>query len=282
LSAAGTAPLGFTEGGGSITSSKPICESFVTTSAEKPRPKMLSWFQSLMPRDEGFFDLFERHAQTVVAGSRALRSLLEGGEGILGYSQEIKRHENEADLITRDVLLAVRRTFITPFDRGDIRDLITAMDDTIDKMHQTAKATLIYETRDFEPPMRRMGDIIIQAADVTVAAIPLLRSMGQNAGKLNSLAGENADTALVDARRKLATLFKAPMGVESPSPISPYRFKRYQRIRVEAPRPLRDRTRILQLNRAPPIRTAFVRLACGNSRSGTARWRRPGRFGKRE
>lgn len=190
LSAAGTAPLGFTEGGGSITTSKPICESFVTKSAEKPRPKMLSWFQSLMPRDEGFFDLFERHAQTVVAGSRALRSLLEGGDGILGYSQEIKRHENEADLITRDVLLAVRRTFITPFDRGDIRDLITAMDDTIDQMHQTAKATLIYETRDFEPPMRRMGDIIIQAADLTVVAIPLLRSMGQNAGKLNSFGEE--------------------------------------------------------------------------------------------
>ena len=190
LSAAGTVPLGFTRGGGSTTSSKRIYESFVTTSTEKPRPKMLSWFQSLMPRDEGFFDLFERHAQTLVAGSRALRSLLEGGDGILGYSQEIKRHENEADLITRDVLLAVRRTFITPFDRGDIRDLITAMDDTIDQMHQTAKATLIYETRDFEPPMRRMGDIIIQAADLTVAAIPLLRSMGQNAGKLNSFGEE--------------------------------------------------------------------------------------------
>jgi hypothetical protein len=48
LSAAGTALLSFTEGGGSITSSMPICESFVTKSAEKPRPKMLSWFQSLM------------------------------------------------------------------------------------------------------------------------------------------------------------------------------------------------------------------------------------------
>ena len=41
---------------------------------------MLSWFQALMPREERFFDLFERHAETLVAGSRALRALLDGGE----------------------------------------------------------------------------------------------------------------------------------------------------------------------------------------------------------
>jgi predicted phosphate transport protein (TIGR00153 family) len=151
---------------------------------------MLSWFQSLMPRDEGFFDLFERHAKTIVVGSHALRSLLDGGERVQVHCQEIKRRENEADAITREVLLAIRRTFITPFDRGDIHDLITAMDDTIDQMHQTAKATLIYETREFDPLAQRMGDIIVQAADLTGDAIPLLRTMQQNAGKLNAYAEE--------------------------------------------------------------------------------------------
>ena len=151
---------------------------------------MLSWFQALMPKEERFFDLFDRHAATLVAGAQALRSLLEGGEGAPHHCQEIKRYENDADEITRDVLLAVRRTFITPFDRGDIRDLITAMDDTIDQMHQTAKATLLYEVSEFEAPMRRMGDIITQAAELTQVSIPLLRSMRQNAGKLNSFSEE--------------------------------------------------------------------------------------------
>jgi predicted phosphate transport protein (TIGR00153 family) len=151
---------------------------------------MLSWFQALMPKDEAFFDLFERHVQTIVAGSRALRNLLDGGERMPGHSVEIKLQEKAADEITRDVLLAVRRTFITPFDRGDIQDLISAMDDTIDEMHQTSKATQIYEIREFAPQMRRMGDIIVQAADLTVAAMPLLRAIGPNAGKLNSFAEE--------------------------------------------------------------------------------------------
>jgi uncharacterized protein len=151
---------------------------------------MLSWFQALMPKDVGFFDLFERHAETLVLGSRALRSLLDGGDGVLGFSQEIKRQEHAADVITRDVLLAVRRTFITPFDRGDICDLISAMDDAIDQMHQTSKATLIYEARTFDPLMRRMGDIIVRAADLTEEAMPLLRSMRQNATRLNGFAEE--------------------------------------------------------------------------------------------
>jgi predicted phosphate transport protein (TIGR00153 family) len=151
---------------------------------------MLSWFQALMPREERFFDLFERHAVAIIAGAHALRSLLNGGEKVPEYCKEIKRFENEADEITREVLLAVRRTFITPFDRGDIRELITVMDDTIDEMHQTAKATLLYEVREFGAPMRRMGDIIVQAAELTQNAIPLLRSMHQNSSRLNSFSEE--------------------------------------------------------------------------------------------
>jgi predicted phosphate transport protein (TIGR00153 family) len=151
---------------------------------------MLSWFQALMPKEERFFDLFERHAVTIVAGAHALRSLLDGGEKAPEHCKEIKRYENDADEITREVLLAVRRTFITPFDRGDIRALITVMDDTIDQMHQTAKATLLYEIRDFEAPMRSLGDIIVQAAELTQNSIPLLRSMHHNASRLNSFSEE--------------------------------------------------------------------------------------------
>lgn len=148
---------------------------------------MLSWFQMLMPRDQGFFELFERHAQTIVAVSRALRALLDGGDGVESAAREIKRQENEADVITRELRLAERRTFTTPFGRGDIRELITATDDTIDQMRQTAKATLICETREFQPATTRR--IIVQAAD-TGTEVPLLRDMRRNARRLNSCAEE--------------------------------------------------------------------------------------------
>ena len=66
--------------------------------------------------------------------------MLRGGEETPVYCQRVNQFENDADGITREVLTAVRRTFITPFDRGDIKNLITSMDDAIDQMQQTAKA----------------------------------------------------------------------------------------------------------------------------------------------
>ena len=151
---------------------------------------MLAWFKALMPKEDRFFDLFARHSRTLVAGAEALRQLLEGGEAMAQHCHEIVEREQEADEITREVLQAVRRTFITPFDRGDIKDLITAMDDAIDQMQQAAKTITIYEVRTFEPAMQEIGGIIVTAANLTCEAVPLLRSIGQYAGRLNAITEE--------------------------------------------------------------------------------------------
>jgi predicted phosphate transport protein (TIGR00153 family) len=151
---------------------------------------MLAWFQALMPKEERFFELFASHGSTLLSGAEALRRLLEGGEMVSQHCREIVHHEHEADAITREVLLAVRRTFITPFDRGDIKDLITAMDDAIDQMQQAAKMITIYEVRTFEPAMQEIGDIIVTAANLTREAVPLLRSIGRDAGRLNAITEE--------------------------------------------------------------------------------------------
>ena len=95
---------------------------------------MLGWFHALMPKDERFFDLFARHSEAVLAGAQALRAMMEGGPAIAANCQVVMDREQDADNATRDVLIAVRRTFITPFDRGNIRDLITSMDNGIDQM----------------------------------------------------------------------------------------------------------------------------------------------------
>jgi uncharacterized protein len=149
---------------------------------------MLRWFQALMPREERFFDLFARHSRTLSAGAEALRGVLQGGETIARYCQVVSEREQEADDITREVLEAVRRTFITPFDRSDIKDLITSMDDAIDQMHKTAKAITLFEVRSFEAPMREMGDIIVESTKLIGEAMPLLSAVGKHAGRLIEIA----------------------------------------------------------------------------------------------
>ena len=148
---------------------------------------MLGWFRALMPREERFFELFEKHATIVVAAAEALRGLLQGGDGLERYCREIFQREADADDVTREVLTAVRRSFITPFDRTDIQGLISSMDDAIDQMNKTAKTIMLFEAHSFEPHMRQMSDIILEAAKLVLAAVPLLRSMGANAGRLNAI-----------------------------------------------------------------------------------------------
>ncbi|MGA6967036.1 MAG: DUF47 domain-containing protein [Xanthobacteraceae bacterium] len=150
---------------------------------------MLGWFRALMPKEERFFELFTRHAQVTLAGAEALRALLKGDD-VQQCCREITKRENEADEITREVLTALRRSFITPLDRGDIKDLITSMDDAIDQMNQTAKIITLFELCSFKQFMQDMGEIIVRAAKLTVDAVALLGSLGKQSSRLHGLTEE--------------------------------------------------------------------------------------------
>ncbi len=151
---------------------------------------MLRWFRYFLPKEERFFDLFARHAEVCVKGAEALQGVLRGGEETAVYCQRVNQFENDADGITREVLTAVRRTFITPFDRGDIKNLITSMDDAIDQMQQTAKAVMLFEVRTFEPPMREMGQLLVECANLVSRALPLMQSIGDNVSLLTTITEE--------------------------------------------------------------------------------------------
>jgi uncharacterized protein Yka (UPF0111/DUF47 family)/ADP-ribose pyrophosphatase YjhB (NUDIX family) len=153
----------------------------------RERVPMLRWFHALLPKQGRFFELFEAHAATLVAGAEALALLLRDGEDMAAHCREIVRQERLADDITRDVLQDVRRIFVTPFDRSAITGLIGVMDDAIDEMNGTAASVSLYGVLDFPQPMRDMTGIIVEAARVAAEAIPLLRSLGPNAARLHEL-----------------------------------------------------------------------------------------------
>ena len=123
-------------------------------------------------------------------GALALQGMLRGGEETPVFCQRVNQFENDADNITREVLTAVRRTFITPFDRVDIKNLITSMDDAIDQMQQTAKAVMLFEVRNFEPPMREIGTLLVECANLVGRALPLMQSIGDNVAMLTAITEE--------------------------------------------------------------------------------------------
>lgn len=148
---------------------------------------MFGWFQRLLPQKGDFFGMFEAHAATLVAAANAMGTLVDGGTADTAPIAEINRREHEADEIIRNVLTSVRRTFLTPFDRGAITSLIGAMDDSIDEIQDTARAISLYELKSFEPEMKQMVGIIIDAAASTAEAIPMLRDISRNGARLHDL-----------------------------------------------------------------------------------------------
>jgi predicted phosphate transport protein (TIGR00153 family) len=147
---------------------------------------MFGWFQRLLPRTGNFFEMFENHAVVILAAADEIVRLLENPRD-KQHVRTIIDLEHDADEINRTVLQTVRRTFLTPFDRGAITALIGAMDDTVDEMQSTATAIDLYEVETIAPEMKEMGGIIAEAAKVMAEAIPLLRDLGRNSAHLHVL-----------------------------------------------------------------------------------------------
>lgn len=148
---------------------------------------MFAWFQRLLPKTGNFFEMFEAHAAAVVAAADATGRLFQGGKSMKDHAREIIEREHDADLITREVLMTVRQTFLTPFDRGAITSLIGSMDDAIDEMQAAAAVIKLYDVVDFSPEMKDMAAIVVDAARLMAEAMPLLRDVAKNGTRLHEL-----------------------------------------------------------------------------------------------
>ena len=150
---------------------------------------MFGWFQRLLPQKGDFFGLFEAHAATLVGAADALLSLSRDDVSTGDMLKVIRDREHDADDIIRRVLTEVRKTFLTPFDRGAITSLIGAMDDTIDEMLASARAIDLYDLKELRPEMKEIVALIHEAAAVLAQAVPLLRNVGSNGARLHELTG---------------------------------------------------------------------------------------------
>jgi predicted phosphate transport protein (TIGR00153 family) len=151
---------------------------------------VLDWFRRMIPQSGDFFTLFERHSAACVAAATALAKLPKGDGDAAALCAEIHDREHDADDIIRLVLDEVRKTFLTPFDRGAIIALIGAMDDTIDEIHACATAIELYNFSDFEPEMKEMADKVLGAIMMIDRGLPLLRDVTRNGDKLHDLTAQ--------------------------------------------------------------------------------------------
>src|SRR5262249_57354421 len=52
---------------------------------------------------------------------------------------------------------------------------------------KTAKAIVLFNVKDFSPQMKTMADTVVECADLVREAVPLLRSITDEAGRLSAI-----------------------------------------------------------------------------------------------
>jgi predicted phosphate transport protein (TIGR00153 family) len=129
----------------------------------------------LIPRDEGFFVLFNELAKRLKEAARLLTRLFAEPERLDHYVAAIKTVEHEADVLTHDVRARIDRSFVTPIDREDIHLLATELDDVIDLIDGTARRVAMFHIAESREPAKRLSETIMKAADRIEAGVAAIK-----------------------------------------------------------------------------------------------------------
>ena len=160
----------------------------------------------LTPRDTAFYDQFASSSRNIVEAAEVLEQLIAPGADRNALNARMRDIEHANDENTHEVMRRLNSTFVTPFDREDIYDLASRLDDVVDFLEAAADLIVLYELAELPEPTRQVVRVLVQAAHVTAEAMPRLQSMKDLSGfwiEVNRLENE-ADQLY---RRTLATLF---------------------------------------------------------------------------
>jgi predicted phosphate transport protein (TIGR00153 family) len=130
---------------------------------------------NLLPKDTVFYDLFERLAKHAVAAAEHLRTMGRNFPNFGEELQHIRDEEHAADDLAHTALERLDRTFITPFDREDIHELVGGLDDIVDAVDALAKRIPLYHVKSIEPAFLVQVDVLIRAAAAVSDAVHRLR-----------------------------------------------------------------------------------------------------------
>jgi len=129
----------------------------------------------ILPREESFYDLFEKAAANLSEGARLLAKLLTDFHDPEAAHSEIRQREHEGDEITHQIIRALNTTFVTPFDREDIHHLASNIDDILDAIEAVSDLLVLHRIENVLPEMRQLAEVLSRAADQVQQAMSQIR-----------------------------------------------------------------------------------------------------------
>jgi predicted phosphate transport protein (TIGR00153 family) len=163
---------------------------------------------SLIPRDTSFFRMFSAMSDNLIAGARALVDLFSDYQDVGKKIDEIHRLEHAGDELTHAILTKLNQTFITPFDREDIHQLASKLDDVLDFIYASAARIAMYRITAPPPAAVELAKIILKQTQELQKAVSLMQKSGNilaHCVEINRLENE----ADVVSQQAIARLFES-------------------------------------------------------------------------
>jgi uncharacterized protein Yka (UPF0111/DUF47 family) len=131
----------------------------------------------LLPRQDSFFQFFQKAADKLQLASTEFSNMLQHLDNQQYYVDLIAQHEEEADEIAHANFALLHTTFITPFDRHDIHQLTSTLDDIIDLINRIAQRFPFYNLTSVPEELIKLSQLSAEATSHLKASIYCLHSL---------------------------------------------------------------------------------------------------------
>ena len=130
----------------------------------------------LFPREEAYFDLFERAGANAAEAARVLVEMMESFGEAKARAERLTELEHEGDDLVREVVRRLNSSFVTPFDREDIYTLSNQLDDITDAIEAIADMLILHRVAEPIPAVKAQAKLLHQATAVIADSMGHLRT----------------------------------------------------------------------------------------------------------
>jgi uncharacterized protein len=169
----------------------------------------------LIPKDTSFFQMFSAMSDNLIAGAQTLVDLFADYKDVNKRIDEVRRLERAGDELTHAILTKLNQTFITPFDREDIHQLASKLDDVLDYINASGARLVMYRIAAPPPAAGELARIILMQCQELQKAVSLMQKNGDILGhcvEINRLENE-ADQVSQQAIAQLFDSEKDPINL---------------------------------------------------------------------
>jgi len=131
----------------------------------------------LTPRTTEFYDLFTKAGENALEAARSADTRFREYPNSSVAQADVKAIETAGDDITRELIQLLNTQYVTPFDREDIYELTTAVDDVVDYIEEASDLLELYGVSSPTKHAVEQCRILVQAVEQLSFALAHLKGM---------------------------------------------------------------------------------------------------------